>query len=364
MFTQSKTIPTLLALLLLFCATGLYSQADDTLFPARVGDQYGYINRKGQIVIKPQFDSAEKFSDGLALVEQGGKKIDITDGISTRAFGKRSYIDRTGKVVIQLGKMQIAKSFSEGLAAVWMDSPCDRSCYGYIDTTGKVVLPQKYQTAGAFTNGTADVRMADDKWGVIDKSGKFIIPPKYDGVFPFLEGVGIAISIRSKKLNPGDQELSDFAAEFYDIDGTVIGRPESFVFGFFESGLVLTITKSGMGFVDKRGNLVIAPSFEKALGFSDGLCAVRVNKKWGFINPSGKFVIDPTYDSVLPFSEGLARVDVNGKQGYIDTSGNMIIQPQKWEVYQFEDGLADARQNGWRGYIDKTGKFVWKAKDQ
>ena len=30
--------------------------------------QYGYINRKGKLVIKPQFDEANTFSDGKAMV--------------------------------------------------------------------------------------------------------------------------------------------------------------------------------------------------------------------------------------------------------------------------------------------------------
>jgi len=315
------------------------------------------------MVIKPQFDSAETFHDGLALVTQGGTKIDLGEGVSTRMMGKPGYIDRTGKFVIQPGKYAFANSFSEGLAAVWISSPCDRSCYGYIDTTGKLVLPQKYQTADTFVKGTAAVRMPDDKWGVIDKTGRFIIPPNYDGVFPFYENVGIAITIKNKKPSPFDQELSDFVVEFYDLDGTVVARPEFFVFGIFENGLVPIMTKSGMGFVDKRGNLTIAPSFERASGFSEGLSPVRVNKKWGYINPSGKFVIDPAFDDALPFSEGLARVAVNGKQGYIDSSGKYTIQPQNWEVFQFEDGLAIARGQGWRGYIDKTGKVVWRTKD-
>ncbi len=57
---------------LILCASVSYAQADSVLFPARVGEQYGYINSQGQMVIKPQFDTAEKFHDGLALVAQGG----------------------------------------------------------------------------------------------------------------------------------------------------------------------------------------------------------------------------------------------------------------------------------------------------
>jgi len=69
------------ALIWLILTAGFaYSQTDDVLFPVRVGELYGYINNRGQMVIKPQFDTAEKFHDGLALVAQGGSRVSIGTG--------------------------------------------------------------------------------------------------------------------------------------------------------------------------------------------------------------------------------------------------------------------------------------------
>jgi hypothetical protein len=36
-------------------------------------DKVGYLNTRGERSIKPQFDEAYDFSDGLAAVNQGGK---------------------------------------------------------------------------------------------------------------------------------------------------------------------------------------------------------------------------------------------------------------------------------------------------
>ena len=58
--------------------------------------------KTGTIVIKPQFDSAERFSDGLAAVNMGAQ------------WG---FIDKTGHYVIN-PQFDFAQSFSDGLAAV------------------------------------------------------------------------------------------------------------------------------------------------------------------------------------------------------------------------------------------------------
>ena len=41
------------------------------LFPISVNGQWGYINKRGEIIIKPQFNSAGEFSEGLAWVSLG-----------------------------------------------------------------------------------------------------------------------------------------------------------------------------------------------------------------------------------------------------------------------------------------------------
>ena len=74
-------------------------------------------------------------------------------------------------------------SFSEGLASVnvvWK--------WGFIDKTGKQVIPCLYDDADSFSEGLATVKVGI-KWGFIDKTGKQIIPCLYDEVFSFSEGL-------------------------------------------------------------------------------------------------------------------------------------------------------------------------------
>jgi hypothetical protein len=52
---------------------GGVSRGQKMLFRFVQDGKYGYIDKTGKIVIKPQFDFAESFSEGLAWVSISGK---------------------------------------------------------------------------------------------------------------------------------------------------------------------------------------------------------------------------------------------------------------------------------------------------
>jgi WG containing repeat len=47
--------------------------------------------------------------------------------------------------------------------------------YGYIDRSGKMVIPPQFKEAGSFSEGLAIIRLNDKEWGYIDTSGKLVI---------------------------------------------------------------------------------------------------------------------------------------------------------------------------------------------
>ena len=51
--------------------------------------------------------------------------------------------------------------------------------FGYVDDTGKMVIPAIYERAFHFRYGFAIVKK-NDKWGAIDTNGKVVIPFKYE----------------------------------------------------------------------------------------------------------------------------------------------------------------------------------------
>jgi hypothetical protein len=143
--------------------SGLKNGSD--LSPVKQGGKWGYVDKDGGIVIKPQFDVAHGFAEGLALAWSGG--IPLTDPV-VKSFVKMGYIDQKGEWVIQSRfRYYFYYDFSEGLVSFRQQS----NEWGYMDSRGKTVVPARFQWAGGFSNGIAPV-LLDDKCVHIDKRGK------------------------------------------------------------------------------------------------------------------------------------------------------------------------------------------------
>jgi hypothetical protein len=72
------------------------SSSDDPT-PVQQEGKWGYADKNGKIIIKPQFSRAGRFSEGLALVWAGG--VPLTDPV-VKSFVRMGYIDKTGHWLI------------------------------------------------------------------------------------------------------------------------------------------------------------------------------------------------------------------------------------------------------------------------
>lgn len=129
--------------------------------------QIGYFT-DGIYLFNPKFGTLDKFESynkERVLYDDPFIK-DAPDLISFEGTnGKYGFMDKTGKELIP-PKYDSATEFSEELSAVKLDGR-----YGFIDKTGKVIILIKYEKAGAFKNGVAKVTL-DSKEFYINKLGK------------------------------------------------------------------------------------------------------------------------------------------------------------------------------------------------
>jgi hypothetical protein len=104
-------------------------------------NKYGFYDTTGKVVIEPQYDYADNFSEGKAAVVKFAEP-----------HSKVSYIDTEGKEIIT-GEIDKGRPFHEGKAAVHLVN----GDWVYIDEKGKQVLKETFASARSFYNGRAVV---------------------------------------------------------------------------------------------------------------------------------------------------------------------------------------------------------------
>jgi hypothetical protein len=237
------------------------SDVDRSIYVYRVGEKWGLVHESGEIRTPPQFDvTHSNYISGLA---------------------------NTDTLTIMFGHTY----FDNGLAQAKINGK-----YGFIDATGKFVIPPKFDDAAPFNFDPqiTPARMGK-KWGYIDRQGNFIIPPKFDQTFDFDRRFG---SLAQFKLN------------------------------------------NKYGFIDRSGKIVIPAQFDEIedLNFgeargvnnyydnlpNEGLAPVRIGAKWGYINRRGIIQISAKFNKASRFQYGVASVEIGSKELHIDRQGKSL----------------------------------------
>ncbi len=160
--------------------------------------------------------------------------------------------------------------------------------------------------------------------------------------------------------------LKDGKWGFIDKQGDVVIAPTFALVGKLSEGLISARFGSSSGgkdgYVNAKGEIVIPPEFDGSGDFSCGLASIITGDKYGYINRKGKIVVKPQFEQGNAFFEGLARVRINGKYGYINREGKLVIAAQFIKANDFHSGLASVAvfQDELLkvGYINKKGVWV------
>lgn len=165
--------------------------------PVEKKGKWGIIDKKGNIIINPQFN--EIMLDGdLYLFRKGSK------------YG---WCDKEGQYLINPQFENAVPFYESDLAAVEGDDG-----WGYIDKEGKWVINAQYRRALPFTsNGMAVVQDEDSRdCGMIDKEGKWVVNPQFMNLFDFsIPGMIMAVD-QSGKYGFIDMEGKYVVSPNYD----------------------------------------------------------------------------------------------------------------------------------------------------
>jgi WG containing repeat len=361
--------------------------------PYEKENSWGYINDLGQEMIKPSFEEASLFSEGLAAVSQDGK------------YG---YINKAGKKIIDF-KFQDAESFHNGNAVVLKDS-----LYGLINKNGDYIIPAKYQelaeasddifmavkgdssgyiqkngkpltqfifdVANDYKNGYAIISK-DEKYGLLNERGSFNIEPAFDELVFIGEGLlkgmtedemwGI-INLKGDTVLPfayeaigefnehralvATGEKCGYVNEQGSLEIPLKFRYSSIMLttGQFQNGYALLKQNIKSAIIDSTGKVLTFPGCQDYGRPSQGLIPVKKNGKWGFVDIAGKIKIPCKYESAETFNQGFANIRMNKMTGLIDTTGNVFIPPLYEDIVVLENTIM-VRSNGKSGLLSRLG---------
>jgi hypothetical protein len=263
-----------------------------------IGGKWGWINKSGEYVLKPQYDAVLAFKDNLAAVRVGGEK------------GRWGYISKSGKVVIK-PQFRAALSFNKGYATVYYEN-WNRE---FIDRTGKIVTPPSewFGTNDLFPS----LDIASGKWGYMSRDrslGSFTIAPTFDVASEFCEN-SLAIVEKDKLkgviLKDGSYKVPP---QFDDILTPCWSR---YTWRQYNVVRIGDRDTGKYGIVDLDGKYILPPFYEELNLWYDEWIAFRQGEKWGYIDTNGRVLVAPIFERALPFAEGLAAVKYNGLYGYI-----------------------------------------------
>jgi WG containing repeat len=353
---------------------------------------------------------------------------DFSEGLAAVCFDDRGcgYVNPVGQLSI-ITDYTVARSFHEGMAGVSMRrNPFVRgilsraSRYGFIDKSGKLSIPMKFDAIGDFNDGLAAVKIKR-KWGYINKQGRIIVHPKFKSAGEFHDGLA-SVQIHQNRdaiINRRGKIIKTFLSLRNHPSLSALAEQESLT---FSEGLIPAFDRQkGVGYMNSKGKLVIPHQFSKASRFSNGLAVVSkkavVNNDHstqtfsGYINRDGRTVVSLDVNAVSrphDFHEDLARIEsIDGckyidNQGrtsitinsartcgdfhegfaeivpdivkdeknsvyFIDTSGKMIFSLAGSQAYPFHGGLARViflAENNFHlnyGYVDKRGRIVFQS---
>lgn len=261
------------------------------LAPVKQGGKWGFINEGGKMVLSPRWMRLSEHRDGFLL--------QLEDG-STKSYGPQELYEMAG-----------------------MNPPAPPS--------SATAAPET-----AYAHGL-DYFREGDKYGVKKRKGEIIAPAEWSQRPEFSEEGAFLSNSRNLNINKGGEP-----SRFIDPTGKVLIEQPIGVEVRFQEGLAAAWKDlQHLGFIDRSGAFVIGP-----FKFTDNWRANRWSNTWnyrfseglapfpdpkggpllGYLDKTGQMVIAPKWRQAGPFSEGLALVSEDQfPGGNTDKTVNWVI---------------------------------------
>ena len=221
--------------------------------------------------------------------------------------------------------------------------------------------------------GVASFKDAETgKLGLINSSGEIIVPAEYASVkYCAMELYCILTKSDGSEYtyDPERKEMYDgnhcahggYPEFFWDSDNNkvvyyeieAVDVPAEDLPAEGEAEIIYDLKTRKVGLVGHDGKLVLEPTYDKGLHFTNGLAALQKDGRWGYVNAEGEDVIgfyyDAAYTSVacvsmgeeLPYNAddiGFIAAARDTLYGIFNGAGSIVCSFQYRDIVSFGDG--------------------------
>lgn len=335
--------------------------ANTTFYPIKVNQLWGFIDEHGNVTIEPNFQDAENFNEGLALV---------------KLEGKYGFVNKAGKLVIA-AEYDDALAFNEGHAVVEL-----KDKLGMINRNGEFIIPPRYEDLGNLENGFTYF-LLDSLYGYFDAKGIERIKPKFTEAFDFENGKAIVsrgdyyglidvfgttfIAMKYQGLRHYHEDIymamqNDFWGLIKINGDTILPFVYDYI-GKLSDNRILIEKNGEFSYTDLKGNLLLTTwipvysEFKQLATFKNGYAKIKFAEKYNLIDTTGKKLFTQPKENIGDYSS-LIAVYKGDKWGYVNPAGAQIIPFSFTWANSFDGNFAIAGNDPFLGLINKQGQYV------
>jgi hypothetical protein len=319
-------------------AVGDYSEGEG-LAPVQFESGAGCIDKSGIVVFTKEFRHISVFSEGKAAFSVGKSAADERWG----------YINKKGDVVIKPVYLA-AEKFCEGIAAVQLAPDMARGKSGngtwcYIDENGKQAIKLTFDQAEPFSEGLAAVRLKG-RMGTINRQGVFLVPALYDVVYSANDGNIVAAQGMGFSGDSPAQEL-----DYFDKAGTKIVHKQirPIVLNNLRPMMWVKFDKKAAAKAKPEDQIAERPlSTFASPGFSESKSISQSGSKFCIDQQFNARAFKGGYDYIYPVTDGFCVVYNDSEGGKMDYRGGVPADVggiwnstafRFWDAAPFSDGL-------------------------
>ena len=379
--------------------TALTAQRVSYLYPVKVGHKWGYIDKRGRVVIEPKYDAigdqylkwhGRMSESPFRLIQVNGKLGLLGDQCREVLAANYEYIspfsshlfivsndtlmrivDRDGQSAVegdfaavrlldtlygeyfkmsqdglwgvcQMGVGQLLPArFSDIVLVRGSDvffkvkQPQTGEAWGLVNKRNKQVLPNDFFDIRSINENFFATQEVDERWSIRDSTGKKFMQKTWKNCQP--------LNSRFISLSDDGKKKSLFSLEKKDTLPITIAYSD---LSPFDEDFVLFRNGSRRGLLDSTGRAVIPSIFRNIQPSDDSFFRVQDPLgNWGLYSLEEGQVLPCGYDQIERFEGAFAVVERSGLKGLIDT-GMVELIPAAFERLVVTDSLIKAYESG------------------